>query len=99
MATLRELMAEKERRRDERRRAGLVIWLKAIVDGEEDEEPIKARVLAEHLARHPEDKDKEVNWIINRIVYPPPRWLDSEEWSEGGGGSEARPCGPGEGKE
>jgi hypothetical protein len=47
--------------------------LRAIVDGD-DEAEAKAKALAEHVARHPEDVGRTVedfNWILSVIVRPP----------------------------
>jgi hypothetical protein len=48
-------------------------WLRVIIDGD-DEAEAKAKALAEHVARHPEDVGRTVedfNWILRTIVRPP----------------------------
>jgi hypothetical protein len=43
-----------------------------VVVGEDDEEAKKARVLAEHLAAHPQDADRQIDWAIFRIQLVEP---------------------------
>jgi predicted transcriptional regulator len=46
-------------------------WLRVIIDDEDDE--AKAKALAEHVTRHPEDVGRTVevfNWILRMIVRP-----------------------------
>ena len=48
-------------------------WLRVIIDGD-DEAKAKAKALAEHVARHPEDVGRTVedfNWILRSIVRRP----------------------------
>src|SRR5215510_6047229 len=67
-AVLQSLEAEKVKRREECIKAGKAIALSvmAVVGkrGEEREvlEAAKAKVLARHLAEHPEDRGKAVEW-------------------------------------
>jgi len=46
-------------------------WLRVIMNDGDDEAGAKAKVLAEHVARHPEDAGRTVedfNWILSVIV-------------------------------
>jgi hypothetical protein len=51
-------------------------WLRVIIDDGDDEAEVKEKkekVLAEHVARHPEDVGRTVedfNWILRAIVRP-----------------------------
>ena len=57
-------------------RADAPLTLGAIVLGEDDPEETKARVLAEHLKRHPENADRQIDWTIFHIQFveaPEPR--------------------------
>jgi hypothetical protein len=50
-------------------------WLRVIIDEGDDEAEAKekAKALAEHVARHPEDVGRTVedfNWIVRSIVRP-----------------------------
>jgi hypothetical protein len=59
-------------------RADAPLTLGAIVVDADDEEAVKARVLAEHLKRHPEDTDRQIDWTIFHIQLveaPEPRSL------------------------
>ena len=50
--------------------------LSAIVHEDEDEADAKEKVLAEHVARHPEDVGltvEDFNWILHEIVRWPVR--------------------------
>jgi hypothetical protein len=72
-AVLKSLEAEKSRRREERVKAGKLIILTAtVVTGtgadSKDIEAAKAATLARHLADHPEDADKVVEFDVLVIV-------------------------------
>jgi hypothetical protein len=72
-AVLQTLQAEKEKRRDARIAAGKLIVLSlTMVAGKSVErdalEAAKAEVLAKHLAEHPEDKGKAVEWDVLCIL-------------------------------
>jgi hypothetical protein len=43
------------------------LTLGAIVVEADEQEAVKARVLAEHLKRHPEDTDRQFDWTIFHI--------------------------------
>jgi len=48
-------------------------WLQVIIDEGDDEAEAKAKALAEHVARHPEDVGRTVedfNWVLQVIVRP-----------------------------
>lgn len=49
-------------------RADAPLTLGAIVVGEDNPEEARARVLAEHLAAHPQDADRQIDWTIFHIV-------------------------------
>ena len=52
------------------------LCLSAIVHEDEDEADVKEKVLAEHVARHPEDVGltvEDFNWILHEIVRWPVR--------------------------
>jgi hypothetical protein len=52
------------------------LTLGAIVLGADDPEAAKARVLTEHLAAHPQDVDRQIDWTIFHIQLveaPEPR--------------------------
>jgi hypothetical protein len=50
-------------------RAGAPVTLGVIVLDADDEEAAKARVLAEHLAAHPQNADRQIDWTIFRIQF------------------------------
>jgi hypothetical protein len=66
-------------------RADEPLTLGVIVLGADDPEAAKARVLTEHLAAHPQDTDRQIDWTIFHIQLveaPEPRGI----FVIGGGG-------------
>jgi hypothetical protein len=48
------------------------LTLGAMVVGADDEEAAKARVLADHLAAHPQDTGRPVEWTLYQIKFVDP---------------------------
>ena len=67
-SALKSLETERNRRREEKIKAGKIIKLGLMVVKGNDIEARKAARLAEHLREHPEDAEKEVAWDPIHII-------------------------------
>lgn len=45
------------------------LTLGAIVVDADDEEAAKVRALAEHLAKHPQDAGREIDWTLYKVQF------------------------------
>ena len=76
---LQNLQTEKSRRHQEREQKGESYWLKVIAPQGEDTSGREREILAQHLRRRPQDRDKDVQWMRITIVSPPSH-DPSKEW-------------------